>query len=733
MESLLKNLKKHVECSICLDNFKEPKTIACLHTFCCECLKKHVLMSQRYGHFRCPECQTQIAIPEGNLLDQLPTSFLHNSLLSLLTVQQSGDRGDISCGLCKKKSAETSYCFDCEKFLCSHCVNAHELFRDAAFAGHKVTPVKQFQAEDYEALLKRKAFCTEKYHEKEVTRFYCRVCQTCICQICFNMNHKTHEIQLLETAADEERAKILAEVESMKQKHRTCRDIIRQFEETVANLEANIATAKRQVSQSAEQMIAVVHEREREAITTLEKTRVSRMQKLNAIKEQVQRLEKQIKQAAEFAGELVQRSSNADIIANKNNLQERFKELAKTQFPALPASSFVRFEPSCPPNTLSIGFFMYGTTDPKSSTIEGLKQTFQAGVEGEIKICPKTLEGQISNVQHNDHVEAQVEPANQLSSLTINKEEGGKFQVKFVPKLPGFYGISAMINGDNLAESPFIIEVQKRKLEVDGELLLQNGTLQKPADVAVSGKGLIAIADCEKNCIIICDKEGRNVRKLGCKGENPGQLNCPTDVKFINDDQILVADEFNHRVQQFNVHSEQNFVNSFGRLGTGVGNFKNPGSVCMDDEGRIMVTDYNNHRVQVLTKDGVPMWKFGDSGPEKLDHPSGCACYKDMVIVADSGNSCLKVFNSSGKFLRKIGEKGNADGQFLKPNGVYVDQHGNILVSDGYSGHVQQFTIEGHFTGKTVIKLTTPGGMVTMPDGRILVCDVSAGKVIFLK
>ena len=174
MESLLKNLKKHVECSICLDNFKEPKTIACLHTFCCECLKKHVLLSQRQGQFRCPECQTQIVIPEGNRFDQLPTSFLHNSLLSLLTVQQSGDRGVISCELCKKKSVETSYCFECEKFLCNHCVNAHELFRDTAFAGHKVTPVKQFQAEDYEALLKRKAFCTEKYHEKEVTRFYCR-------------------------------------------------------------------------------------------------------------------------------------------------------------------------------------------------------------------------------------------------------------------------------------------------------------------------------------------------------------------------------------------------------------------------------------------------------------------------------------------------------------------------------------------------------------------------------
>ena len=413
MESLLKNLKKHVECSICLDNFKEPKTIACLHTFCCECLRKHALMSQRHGQFRCPECQTQIAIPEGNLFDQLPTSFLHNSLLSLLTVQQSDDRGEISCGLCKKKSVETSYCFECEKFLYSHCVNAHELFRDTAFAGHKVTPVKQFQAEDYEALLKRQAFCTEKYHEKEVTRFYCRVCHTCICQICINMNHKTHEIELLETAADQERTKILAGVESMRQKHQTCRGIIRQFEDTAANLEANIATAKRQVSQSTEQMIAVIHEREREAITTLENTRVSRMQKVDAVKKQVQQLEKQIKQAAEFASELVQRSSSADLIGSRKNLQERFEELRKTQMPDLPTGSFVEFVSTCKLDTLSLGIIKSTETDPNKSTIEGLKQTFQAGVESEISICPKTSEGQISNKQHEDHVEVQVELADQ--------------------------------------------------------------------------------------------------------------------------------------------------------------------------------------------------------------------------------------------------------------------------------------------------------------------------------
>ena len=732
MESLLKNLKKHVECSICLDNFTGPKTIACLHTFCCECLKKHALTSQRDGQFRCPECQTQIAIPEGNRFDQLPTSFLHNSLLSLLAVQQSGDGNNITCGFCKKKKDEASYCFECEKMLCCDCLNAHEVFRDAAFAGHKVTKVKQFQAEDYEALLKRKAFCTEKYHEKEVTRFYCRVCKTCICQICINMNHKTHEIELLETAADEERANILEGVESMKQKHQTCRDIIRQLEERAANLEANITIAKRQVSQSGEQIIALIRQREREAITTLENTRVSRIRELDAVKKQVQRLEKQIKQAAEFASEVAQRSSSADIIGNRKNLQERFEELRKTKMPDLPAGSFVKFVSTCKLDTLSLGIIKSTETDPKKSTIEGLKQTFQAGVEADISICPKTSEGQISNKQYDDHVEVQVEPSDQLASLIIyegNDEAGGKIQVKFVPKLPGVYHISAKINGDNLAQSPSNIEVQERKLKVVGEL--QSDTMIMPAGIAVNSMGMIVVANQDKHCIFIFDKEGKFLRQLGWYGENPGELNKPGDVTFVNEDEILVIDVRNNRIQQFNVHSG-NFINSFGRFGYGFGQFNSPRSVCMDCKGHIIVADYN-HRVQVLTKDGVPILKFGDRGSEKLHFPVGCAYYKDMFVVADSGNGCLKVFDSSGRFLRKIGEKGNEDGQFTKPWRLYVDIHGNILVGDKNCGHVQQFTMEGRFTGRAVTKLNWPSGIAQMPDGRILISDFEAGKVFFLK
>ncbi|XP_022807286.1 E3 ubiquitin-protein ligase TRIM56-like [Stylophora pistillata] len=171
METLLKNLKEYVTCSICLDTYTKPKTIACLHTFCCECLERHAQKRKNQELYPCPECQAQIRIPEGDCFDNLPSSFLHNSLLSLLAVQNSGEGNEISCSTCQRKSAEINYCFECEKFMCPDCVKAHEVFRDTLFEGHKVTPVRQFEAADYEALLKRQSFCSVKYHEKEVAKF----------------------------------------------------------------------------------------------------------------------------------------------------------------------------------------------------------------------------------------------------------------------------------------------------------------------------------------------------------------------------------------------------------------------------------------------------------------------------------------------------------------------------------------------------------------------------------
>ena len=221
------------------------------------------------------------------------------------------------------------------------------------------------------------------------------------------------------------------------------------------------------------------------------------------------------------------------------------------------------------------------------------------------------------------------------------------------------------------------------------------------------------------------------MRKLGCYGENPGQFNCPRGVTYLNDDEILVADDNNHRIQQFNVQTG-NFVKSFGKKGTGEGEFRNPENVCMDGDGNVVVADYANNRIQVLTKDGKPVFKFGDSGGEKLNKPTGCIHHKNMFIISDCRNNSLNAFDSSGKFLYKIGKAGEADGQLSCPWGLCVEKYGNrqnLLVCDRDNDRIQQFTVDGYFTGKTVSGLQDPIYIATTPDGRILVSDYKTKRM----
>ena len=675
-------------------------------------------------------------IPEGNCFDNLPTGFLQNSLLSLLAIRQSGDGSQISCGICKKKRAEISYCFACEKLLCRDCVNAHELFRESAFQGHKVTAVKQFQAVDYEALLKRQSFCPQPYHEREVTRFFCLECQICVCQVCINTDHKNHNVDPLEKAADAEKANIMAAVESIEQKKKVCSDAIKTFQQVVVELERNITIAKREVSQTAEEMIAKVREHEREATKILENTRVSRMEKINSLNEQVKSLIKQLDQAVQFAKNLVERSSSSDVMKSKKSLEQRFGDLDKATVPSLPVSSFVKFFSTNELDNVNLGSVITNETDVRLSSMEALTENLQAGLEAELLICPRreSEEELSSKCQRELDVKVLIEPAEDVASLRIFRKENDDFHVKFVPKVPGTYNMTVKINGDKLVTSPFRVHVRERQIDVVGEFLLKGGIPERPNWIAVNSKGTIAVIDDKKHCILMFDRDGNFVQKFGCSGYGPGQLCFPTGVTFLNDDQLLVVDDFNGRIQQFNVQTG-NFVKSFGKKGIEDGEFWSPLGIFINDEGHVIVADYDNNRIQVLDKDGKFMFKFRDDNPGEVAL-HGCIYHQNKFIVSDRGNDCLKVFDESGKFLHKIGEEGEADGQFFSPCGLCVQKYGHhqyLLVCDANNKRIQQFTMDGRFIGKTVTKLIEPIAIATTPDGRFLVSDYEDKKIYILK
>ncbi|CAH3161670.1 unnamed protein product, partial [Pocillopora meandrina] len=468
----------------------------------------------------------------------------------------------------------------------------------------------------------------------------------------------------------------MADVLMSRTRENDLKETIRQFHHTASKLRDNAQLAKRGVSQEAEQKIAEIRERERQAIESIETTYVTRLQKINSARQAVESLMKQNNKVADFAENLVQKSSSCDIMQNKHNLKQRFEELREIQAAQHHQTSFIKFYP----------------------TPAGLDQTFQAGLEAKFILCPKTPDGEISNQPDlKQQIEVLIQPAKDVTQVTVCNTDNGRFEVKFIPIVPGAYSIEMKINGDTLANSPFTVAVKERELIVVGELdldLLEGEQVGHLFGIAVNAIGNIAVTDICKNCVYIFDKNGKCLRKIGVKG----QFKDPCGVTYLNDDEILITDTVNSRIQQINIQTGT-VVKTLGKAS--VGKVYRPLDVCLDKERRIVVTEFSIGSIQVMSREGETISIFGNIGPEKLNNPKSCLPYKNNFFVSDSGDQCIKAFDNSGTFLHKFGKLGNQDGQFNYPNGLLIDSSNNLLVCDQNNNRVQQFSLDGRFTGKS--------------------------------
>ena len=631
-------------------------------------MEEHARKTHRQGKFRCPECQAEIDLPEGNRFDRLPTSFIHNSLLGLL------------------------------------------------------------ETEDREVLLKP-PFCSQ--HKKERLRYFCSSCEACICPVCFAEDHRGHDFDVIEKAVQEDKKYIMLNVDTIKEKANLFREEIRKLEKTSEDVEMIIAIAKQDVSEAAEHVITKTRQQEKQLLESLEMTRKKRIERINSAKHELESLVKQMNQAVQFAENLVQRSSALDIIQTMTALKQKFEELRGVEVPKHHQTTFAKFN-AASQKDLKLGFTQLNNqpANAAKSNIEGLDQTFQAGVEAELTLCSKTSEGEISyQPDLKDQVELLIKPAKYTSNVTVQEKGDGNLRLKFTPRVPGVYSVEVKINGEKLSISPFFLPVKKRQLVVVGELDLK---FKGPNGIAVNRQGDIAVVDLRGHCVFVFNKEGNCLKQLGKEGTHPGQFKYPSDVLFLNDNEILIADQLNHRIQHINIQTGS-VVKTFGKEGEGKGHFKNPVCICLDDAERIVVTEFCNNRVQVMSKEGETLFTIGDSGPERLSEPYCCISYKNIFLVTERDNHAIKAFDSSNTFLYQFGKKGNQDGQFNGACGMCFDGSNNLLVCDYDNNRVQQFSLDGHFTGKTAIPLQSPSDIVTAPDGRILVTSRKAYKVYILK
>ena len=109
--TLVKQMEELLRCPIFHEILKEPRTLRCFHSFCKDCLAKHVQSQEgevEEGHepISCPMCRTRFRRSEGETVEMLkPNSFV-NILLEMLSIQKGV--AHLHCQSCSSEVAVIS-------------------------------------------------------------------------------------------------------------------------------------------------------------------------------------------------------------------------------------------------------------------------------------------------------------------------------------------------------------------------------------------------------------------------------------------------------------------------------------------------------------------------------------------------------------------------------------------------------------------------------------------------
>lgn len=313
-------------CKICLEGFKNPKCLDCLHTFCEQCIENHVMSEctykkySDYREFTCPLCRKRTNLPIGGV-KKLPDNFLVSSLGEVVARQRPSKFP--FCDICKmvnrKHREASSKCLDCNKLLCKPCVDLH-----------KETKVTKFHSL-FDVEIEKDIECKE--HKEEVVRFYCEPCQTCICVLCTFNEHKDHEITNFADAVTKYK-------DSIQRLLQACKDRINIYDtqiETLARCDGLIKEAEQRVHDVAIAFIAEVRTKEKNLVEELHSMYGSEVMEYINRKAEMQSNLESLKSTCSLT-ELVLQGKDIELLLLKNQVQEKLSCLSDMELKDLPAT-----------------------------------------------------------------------------------------------------------------------------------------------------------------------------------------------------------------------------------------------------------------------------------------------------------------------------------------------------------------------------------------------------------
>lgn len=251
---------------------------------------------------------------------------------------------------------------------------------------------------------------------------------------------------------------------------------------------------------------------------------------------------------------------------------------------------------------------------------------------------------------------------------------------------------------DSLIQANTVLELDRNK----GTLINSwgNNMFVMPHGLTVDKDDNIWLTDVVLQQVFKFSHDGKLLMKLGearVAGTDAGHFDLPTDVAVTNGGSFYVSDGYgNSRVVKFS--AEGKYLFAWGKKGTGPGEFNIPHGITLDENENVVVADRENRRVQVFDSTGKFLRQYAAANFGNMYSVTFDRKIKEIFAVdyiardaKDPVGSDVIIFDGKGKMQNRFGRSGSYDGPACRYHDIAIDDEASLYVGDIYGNIVQKF------------------------------------------
>ncbi|KAL5481344.1 hypothetical protein EMCRGX_G021482 [Ephydatia muelleri] len=727
-------------CEICSKLLTDPRLLPCLHSFCLKCLQEEASNadSDPQQGVTCVTCGALAILPPSEGVNGFPQNLHLAFEVEVGRIMSQLGTQDLHCGSCGDVCVGTSrsFCSSCYEFLCQSCLDYHK--RHRTFKQHEVVTLGEDATTCLMAILKPKQpLCPEPAHE-DVLKFYCQTCNKLVCRECTVINHKDHRQVEVASEAEAQRGELRGIVESSTDIEEKLTVAIERGTTMLEFVDTTRQEVTARIDEAFDKLHQALEEKRLSLLATTNDITLYRASQLSTQKQEWEFWYSELNRYVEKSNDILLTHSEEQFVALRKSVQNKLNGIIEK-------GSDMCFEPN---QHSDIPVFI--------ETAILLKEIPQCGFildysPSKSIWMQKSLP--VSNSKYELFLESKSPSDKKLTNgglyikavlKTYAKDEDditgevvdngdGTYAIVFTPLTNGLHQLCITMNGLHVHNSPCDVEVKGTRTK-RGRKVTRNYNAVKnvqltipisfPWQVGIHDNGTIYITDIGTLCVHVLDPLGNKKMVIGSTSTAKAQFNSPRGIA-LKGEVMYVTDSYDHCVHKMTLKGDLLFT--FGKHGMAEGQLNVPMGVCMDAEDRVIVANSHNHRVEVFDSDGTFSHSIAGNGVVG----KGFSSPWDVAIdpwgnlhIAAWNTGAIKVFTVDGMFVRSYGEK-----VLVNPRGIAIDGGGYIFVSDGGTGDVAVFDPTGKCV-HTIHGLDSPTGVALDQENGIYVVNYGNGTVL---